>query len=61
MKLSTKKFTSKKHNDNFIIIEDPKAMSVYSIKKLEKFITNNINNFITVGELKNELYNNKKL
>jgi len=41
-----------KNNNNFIIIGHPKAMSEYSLKKLEEFIIKNKNsNFITVGEL----------
>ncbi len=55
-------FQKNKDNHNFIIIGHPKAMSEYSLKKLEKFIKkNNSSNFITVGELKDELYNNQKL
>jgi hypothetical protein len=45
-------FLKKKDNGNFVVIGHPKAMSEYSLKKLEKFIINNRNsNFITVGEL----------
>lgn len=52
-------FLNKKDNENFIVIGHPKAMSEYSLKRVEKFIIkNNSSNFITVGELKNELYNN---
>jgi len=43
----------KKGYNNFVIIGHPKAMSEYSLKKLEKFIINNRNSkFITIGELK---------
>lgn len=46
-------FLNKKDNKNFIIIGHPKAMSEYSLKKLENFIIKNkSSNFITVGELK---------
>jgi len=52
-------FIKSDDRDNFIIIGHPKAMSEYSLKKLEKFIKkNNSSNFITMGELKDELYNN---
>ena len=55
-------FIKNKKNENFIVIGHPKAMSEYSLKKLEKFIIkNNSSKFITVGELKDELYDHKKL
>ena len=45
-------FQNKTDNHNFVIIGHPKAMSEYSLKKLEKIIKkNNSCNFITVGEL----------
>lgn len=41
------KFSEKKENKNFVIIGHPKAMSEYSLEKLEEFIKNNLNNKFT--------------
>jgi len=46
-------FLTKRGNNHFVIIGHPKAMSEYSLKKLENFIIkNNSNNFISMEKLK---------
>ena len=48
-------FQNKKDYSNFVIIGHPKAMSEYSLKKVEEFIiNNNKHKFISIEKLKNE-------
>jgi len=50
-----KQFATNNQNENFVIIGHPKAMSEYSLKKLEEFIvTNKQNNYLTIGSFENE-------